>query len=664
MPTANTVSSIARLRLVGSFRLSGSDGKPIPVANRRLRGLLAFLACAPENTASRERLRGLLWSDRAEVQARASLRQCLLELRVLLTSANLDLIEVGREEVSLKAGALVCDVIELGVALAGVDAETLVGALGSIGTGRFLEDQDLGGLYRDWSEQARARLDETIAAGVATHLRRLESEGDWPKVRTVAEIFLRRDPLDEAVVATAIRADTALGNTTAAHRRFHILRTLLEKEFGVAPGAAAREALTGAPYQRLPTTHSTPATPGTVAGAPPLLIVTAFETHNAPSADTSIAATLRDEVLSGLARFRDLRVITDARPLDSVVAELSSERTGAYVLGASLRAGAEDRRLIVQLLRGEGHMIWSGRLDLPGPHFVRTIDDIIAQVVGAVLPTIDADMMRRPSHLPTDDAYRRYLIARDASVKARTFEEARGAADQLEAMVSGDPSFALPYLPLAYLYNTDFGYTRAGSSGAAERDRAFHLAKSALALDRGHVHGYTVTGWCHLRRRQWSSARMHLEQALALNPFHATRVMEAAFGFVFLGELDTARALLDRCLLLNPTPDDEFFRDLGLLEMIRGDHDRAASYFELIAEPTVWGLIYSAINAEMGSLPFSESAARALERVAAIWPTWQPLSVDGVVSWIAGHHPFQASRDEERFLAAARRTMIAAVPPT
>ncbi|MHB8528984.1 MAG: BTAD domain-containing putative transcriptional regulator [Caulobacteraceae bacterium] len=660
----------ARLRLMGAFRLAGPRGKSVAIGSRRARALLAYLHFAPDQRATRERLCGLLWSDRGEAQARASLRQCLLELRDALTAAGLDLVAPGREDVALRAGVLGSDVVDLERALSGADAGAAASALVGVGSARLLDDLEIGGLYRDWLDHTRVRLDQLIAAGVLSLLGRLEAEADWPKARRLAEAFLHRDPLDEAVVAAAIRADIALGAASAAHRRFRILQAALAKEFGVSPGAATREALTPKANGRNPATAfarsaRAAGAPTKASGdAPPLVIVAAFEAGESSGSQAALPATLREEVLSGLSRFRDLRVITDPRPLDQVASDASAERADAYALGGSLRTSGNEGRFIVQLLRsGERHVIWSGRFALSGVNLVGTIDDIIAQVVGAVLPTIDADLVRKPSNLPADPSYQRYLLARDAALRARNFEEARSAANQLEAMVTIDRSFALPYLPLAYLYNTDFGYTRAGSSGAAERARAFDLAKSALALDRGHVHGYTVAGWCHLRRRQWVPARVHLEQALALNPFHATRVMEAAFGFIFLGEMERARGLLDRCLLLNPTPDDEFFRDLGLLEMVRRNHELADSYFDLIAHPTIWVVVYAAMNAQMAGAAFEQRAKDAAERISVIWPDETAMTTETVVAWIASHHPFQAAETEDFFLRAARQAWSAILPP-
>jgi len=86
----------ARCRLFGAFSIEGPQG-PVRIRGRRARALLAYLAFAGAAGASRERLSGLLWSDRGDDQARASLRQCLLELRRELADAGIDALEVGRE---------------------------------------------------------------------------------------------------------------------------------------------------------------------------------------------------------------------------------------------------------------------------------------------------------------------------------------------------------------------------------------------------------------------------------------------------------------------------------------------------------------------------------------------------------------------------------------
>jgi DNA-binding SARP family transcriptional activator len=237
----------ARLRLMGEFRLTDTRGHAVPIVSRRARCILAYLALIPGHSAPRERLCGLLWSDRGESQARASLRQCLAELTEATAAADLDLLSIGRTHVALVHGSHRSDIAELEWALALDDPEPLSRLLKAVGATPFLEDLEIGGLYGDWRDQACARLDHVISSGVAAHLGRLEAGGAWNRARQLADSYLRRDPLDEVVAATAIRAEVALGATAAAHRRFQALEIELKRQLGVKPGPAVRQALSAGP---------------------------------------------------------------------------------------------------------------------------------------------------------------------------------------------------------------------------------------------------------------------------------------------------------------------------------------------------------------------------------------------------------------------------------
>jgi len=93
---------------------------------------------------------------------------------------------------------------------------------------------------------------------------------------------------------------------------------------------------------------------------------------------------------------------------------------------------------------------------------------------------------------------------------------------------------------------------------------------------------------------------------------------------------------------------------LGLLELVRGDHDRAASYLELVAQPTMWSEVYGAMNAAMAGRPSEDRTAAARARIAAIWPAESPLDPEAVVRWIGDHHPFRHKAAEAQFLEGAR----------
>ncbi len=77
------------LHLSGPFRLTGPEGRARAGLSRRGQGMLSYLACQPGYRAERGALADLLWSDRSEEQARASLRQELSVLRGMLPGGAL-----------------------------------------------------------------------------------------------------------------------------------------------------------------------------------------------------------------------------------------------------------------------------------------------------------------------------------------------------------------------------------------------------------------------------------------------------------------------------------------------------------------------------------------------------------------------------------------------
>src|SRR5215469_1710878 len=72
---------LLQVRLLGGFELQSGHGQDAAQLGRKVRALFACLALSPGKPWAREKLMALLWSDRGEDQARASLRQALAELR-------------------------------------------------------------------------------------------------------------------------------------------------------------------------------------------------------------------------------------------------------------------------------------------------------------------------------------------------------------------------------------------------------------------------------------------------------------------------------------------------------------------------------------------------------------------------------------------------------
>ena len=125
-----------RMHLSGPLRLEGPDGRPVEGLSRRGQAMLAFLALQPGQRAERGKLADLLWSDRGEEQARASLRQELSVLGRRLPG----ILVADRQSVRLAEGALETD---------------------RTGPGAFLEGFDLRSeAWEDWLREKRSAMEE------------------------------------------------------------------------------------------------------------------------------------------------------------------------------------------------------------------------------------------------------------------------------------------------------------------------------------------------------------------------------------------------------------------------------------------------------------------------------------------------------------------------
>jgi adenylate cyclase len=93
-----------RLTLFGGFSLAAADGAEIPLKSQKAKALIAYLALPAGKSRSREEIMALLWSDRGEAQARASLRQVLTGLRKDLGAEATAALNITDDAVSLDPG--------------------------------------------------------------------------------------------------------------------------------------------------------------------------------------------------------------------------------------------------------------------------------------------------------------------------------------------------------------------------------------------------------------------------------------------------------------------------------------------------------------------------------------------------------------------------------
>lgn len=155
----------ARATLLGVFQLTAPGGDEIEIPNRRARAVLAMLCLTAGQPIERDTLSKLLWPGRFTAHARASLRQCLLELGKLLAPLGPDILRVTRHSIALRPGAVRTD---LDAAEAGRgDPAVATELLAAIRARPILDQMDFGEPFNGWLARQRQAVEHRLggAAG-------------------------------------------------------------------------------------------------------------------------------------------------------------------------------------------------------------------------------------------------------------------------------------------------------------------------------------------------------------------------------------------------------------------------------------------------------------------------------------------------------------------
>jgi DNA-binding SARP family transcriptional activator len=201
---------------LGSLRLvEVRTGEECLRGRRKELLLLTFLARRAPRPVPRAVLAELLWGDKDEERARASLRQALSRLRHTLGDA----LEVRNESVLLSADAVLIDVRKIEEGAAAGNWNEII----THWTGSFLAGYDDGGeAYREWVDGERARFIRIVGRAFDAAIADAEHCGAVHDAVSLSRRWLDAFPDDDEPRAALTRALDAL---KAARRVSHPLQT-------------------------------------------------------------------------------------------------------------------------------------------------------------------------------------------------------------------------------------------------------------------------------------------------------------------------------------------------------------------------------------------------------------------------------------------------------
>lgn len=410
---------VFRFHLFGSPRFSTSAGDSVAIRSRKGVGLLACLALAEGKPIGRDQLCALLWPDRQTAQARASLRQLLVDLRHDFgpDSGIFDTATDGA--ISCSGTAIVSDVAEFHRLRRADDRQTLEQAFAQR-RGLFLEGTlPAEAVFADWIDDNRRSLDNLWCEATTRLLRILEREADHRQSLEVAGRLLSVDPLCELAHQSVIRAHLAMNNRSFALRHYQEFRERLDRDLGVEPDSLTRQIIQDASVQQIGLTVFAEASTPVIAPRRPRasIAVLPFELSGPNADDLHFADGLAEDLNTGLSRFADLAVIAQASVREHAQSgKVRSRQLDAdYLVRGSVRRAEHRIRVTASLVHAaDGTMLWSERFDRDFGEIFALQDDIVGRIVAVLEARVQAFEMEKALQKPIIDygAYDLFLKAR------------------------------------------------------------------------------------------------------------------------------------------------------------------------------------------------------------------------------------------------------------
>ena len=478
--------------LFGEFRIQTRTGVAVELKNRRAALLLAILFLQSEHSIDRDALTRLLWHDRFPAQAKASLRQCLLDLRKHLDEHEIGALSVARNEVSLLPGHLGSDLSDLEAALRDNDWDRAIEHLHAIGNLPLLDGVSLNPAFDGWLVARREHIDARIKSAL------------------VAAIETADDELQRRLwEASRARFPTLKGLAPAQAKTVIALLPFGEDE-NLEDGLYLADGVIDELSSRL-------------SGVAGIALV----------GRTSIA-----------------KVADEGGTLPQMAVALGA----SHLVEGSVRRRADKLEVRIALIEGaSGTELWSDAIPGSIKDFIETRSGIGSNVIAAICKALGFSGSTAPSRRMTAnrDAYTLYLQGREMLHRIGMEGAIANSVGLLERALELDPDFAECWMELADAHINVAALTPSLERIKNSADGA-RCARRAIELDPSQGHAYSVLGVHEWTSFNPAKALDYSLEAYAQDPGSSDVASRLASCLLYLGKTREALPYIEAAVERDP----------------------------------------------------------------------------------------------------------------
>jgi TolB-like protein/tetratricopeptide (TPR) repeat protein len=378
-----------------------------------------------------------------------------------------------------------------------------------------------------------------------------------------------------------------------------------------------------------------------------------FDNLADPAQDV-LAMGFVEDIAAALSRFESLEVMYPRAVAGTVPGRGGSGSTPVTtnVLRGTVRRTGDVIRITVQLLDAQtGLQLWADRYDITAGNLFAVQDEIAEQVASALVTSVDRSRREaaRRSPLSSLETYDCWLRGFECLQRGTT-EADREARTYFEHAIEIDPTYGRAYAGLSLSHFNEWSCQAWCKWDETER-LAYEHARRAAALDESDAIVQVVLGRLQMYRRRFDEAAFHVDRALRLNANDTTVLVHAAMSRAYLGDGESALALGQKALRLNPGYPPWYLAPVGLALFVLG---RDAELLEVGAQaPVAMFVDIPAFLAASCGLMGNADRARAylslfVEQLTEKVTFGCPPDPGEPLRWLLHVNPFRRAEDRAR----------------
>src|SRR4051812_45122674 len=323
-------------------------------------------------------------------------------------------------------------------------------------------------------------------------------------------------------------------------RRFQTLlaRKHRNQRIGVAGLVLIAVLLSGGTWwwlKRAPTPGSS-ATANSVSVSAKSIAVLPLENLSDDKENAFFADGIQDDVLTSLAKIKDLKVISRTSVMGyrnkgaRNLREIGKELGVASVLEGSVRRVGNRVLVNVQLIdTATDQHLWAERYDRTLTDSISLQGELATEIAGALRSTLTAEEKARVESKPTDnpDAYVAYLRGREFQLRPETSRENFLSAEGFyKQAITLDSKFVLARARLSLVQALLYEYFEIGNAARLAEARA--NAEEALRLDPNSAEAHSSLARCAQNANDAATTKRELDTAVGLLPTDASLLLTPA----------------------------------------------------------------------------------------------------------------------------------------